>query len=310
MVEGQTIQLADRMSESLVHQQGAHGLLGLAFSSLNTVTPHPAKTPLENMIRQQDIPVGQSLFTAYLGSYKDVNDADKGQSFFTFGGIDWKVVESTGQVITYVPVDDYRGFWEFNSTSYAINGNIIGTPGNTAIADTGTTLMLVSDDACRAIYNRIPGAIYSKDASGWLIPNGTPLDQLPFISFALGDKQMVIEKEHLLYAASNSPIPGMAFGGIQSRGSIPFDIWGDTMLKCIYAVSDFQKSYSCCTDICRFLMLAISSSVQFNVLTSHKQHKHEQCNFMIPRRGSFNLCGHVKGGKWFTCHELSDMITF
>ncbi|KEF62718.1 uncharacterized protein A1O9_00691 [Exophiala aquamarina CBS 119918] len=238
MVKNQTIQLADRISESLVHSQGAHGLLGLAFGSLNTVTPLAAKTPLENMITQKDIPVGQSLFTAYIGSYKDVNDADKGQSFFTFGGIDWEVVKSTGQEITYVPVDTYRGFWQFNSPSFAINGHVIRTADNTAIADTGTTLMLVSDDACRAIYNTIPGAIYSKDASAWLIPNGIPLEQLPFVSFALGDKQMVIEKEHLLYAPSDSPIPGMTFGGIQSRGSLPFDIWGDTMLKCIYAIFD------------------------------------------------------------------------
>jgi len=312
MVEGQTIQLADRMSESLVHQEGSHGLLGLAFSSLNTVTPQPAMTPLDNMISQKDIPAAQSLFTAYLGSYKDVNDPDKGQSFFTFGGIDQQVVESTGQQITYVPVDAYRGFWEFSSPSFGIDGNIVSLADNTAIADTGTTLLLVSDYVCQVIYANIPGAVYSKEASGWLIPNGIALEQLPSISFALGDKQFVVEKEHLLYAAAeaaDTPIPGMAYGGIQSRGSLPFDIWGDTILKCIYAVSGSHKHCSYNTDMFRFLMLAINSLVRFSALTPHRTQTHEHCNFMIPRQGYFNSCRHTEGNRSFSYHEPPEPVT-
>jgi hypothetical protein len=244
MVEAQTIELADRMSNSLVRQNGTHGLFGLAFSSLNTITPTPANTPLDNMIAQKDIPAEQSLFTAYLGSYKDVNDPDKGESFFTFGGIDQSVVQATGQEITYVPVDNSRGFWEINNPSFAINGRVFGTEGNTAIADTGTTLMLLSDTVCQTIYNSIPGAIYSRDAQGWLIPASVTLEELPILSFGLGDKQIVIEKEHLLYGPAGGSLAGMIFGGIQSRGSLQFDIWGDTFFKCVYAVSHSHKSSS------------------------------------------------------------------
>jgi hypothetical protein len=61
--------------------------LTTAQDSINTVTPTPAKTPVDNMILQSAIPSSAELFTAYLGSYKDKNDPDKGQSFYTFGFI-------------------------------------------------------------------------------------------------------------------------------------------------------------------------------------------------------------------------------
>jgi hypothetical protein len=49
----------------------------LAFSDINTVSPTPQKTPVDNMIAQKD--VTQPLFTAYLGSWRDADEADKGE---------------------------------------------------------------------------------------------------------------------------------------------------------------------------------------------------------------------------------------
>jgi hypothetical protein len=37
---------------------------------------------------------------------------------------------------------------------------------------------------------------------------------------------------------------GFVYGGIQSRGTMTFDILGDTMLKSIYAVSACSSGYS------------------------------------------------------------------
>ena len=53
-------------------QGNGSGLLGLAFSSINTVTPTQQKTPVDNMIAQKD--VSQQLFTANLGSWRDANE--------------------------------------------------------------------------------------------------------------------------------------------------------------------------------------------------------------------------------------------
>lgn len=107
------------------------------------------------------IPRDRRLFTAYLGSWRDKNDPDQGQSFYTFGYIDQDVVNSTGQEIYWVDILDItsrNGFWKFPSTSAKVNGHVIELSNNTAIADTGTTLALVSDRVCRAVYDAIPGA--------------------------------------------------------------------------------------------------------------------------------------------------------
>jgi hypothetical protein len=51
------------MSAQFVQGAG-DGLLGLAWGSINTVTPKPVQTPVENMISQEDIPKTAELFTA------------------------------------------------------------------------------------------------------------------------------------------------------------------------------------------------------------------------------------------------------
>ena len=86
-IKNQSIELAKTLSTEFASGVG-DGLLGLAFGSINTVTPKPVETPVENMISQDDIPKDTELFTANLGSWRDANDPDKGQSFYTFGFLD------------------------------------------------------------------------------------------------------------------------------------------------------------------------------------------------------------------------------
>ena len=235
-IKAQTIELANKLSTEFQTGVG-DGLLGLAFGTINTVTPGPAKTPVENMIAQSDIPADQELFTAYLGSYKDANDPDKGESFYTFGYIDQDVLKTAGVTEPYyTPVDNSQGFWMFNSTSATVNGKTVDQSGNTAIADTGTTLALVSDATCKAIYDAIPGSTYDNTQQGYTFPSSTTADQLPVVTFAVGDQQFAVQKEDLAFADAGN---GMVYGGIQSRGDLTFDILGDTFLKSIYAVSPF-----------------------------------------------------------------------
>jgi hypothetical protein len=58
-------------------QGNGSGLLGLAFSTINTVSPTPQKTPVDNIIAQKT--AKEQLFTAYLGSWRDTDEADKGE---------------------------------------------------------------------------------------------------------------------------------------------------------------------------------------------------------------------------------------
>jgi len=187
------------------------------------------------MITQQDIPKNAELFTAYLGSVKDTDEADSGAGFYTFGFIDQPSVDATGESIYYVDVDNSQGFWQFPSASATVNGETVNRSGNTAIADTGTTLALIDDQTCEAIYNAIPGGKYDSSNQGYVFPSSTTADQLPVVTVAVGDKQFTIQKEDLAFADAGN---GMTYGGIQSRGSLTFDILGDTFLKGIYAVFD------------------------------------------------------------------------
>jgi hypothetical protein len=87
-IKNQAIELANRLSTEFIRDSGSSGLLGLAFGQLNTVKPTAVKTPVENMIDQNDIPANMELFTAYLGSWRDTAEPDMGRSFYTFGFID------------------------------------------------------------------------------------------------------------------------------------------------------------------------------------------------------------------------------
>ena len=233
-VENQAVELASRLSPQFTAGAG-DGLLGLAFGKINTVKPKQVATPVENMITQQDIQKNQELFTCYLGSWRDANEADKGESFYTFGYIDQDVINRNGTQPHYVPIDTTKGFWQFRSESASVNGQTIPRVGNTAIADTGTTLALVSDDLCKAFYGAIPGVFFDKIQQGWTFPIGTPIDRLPTLSFAVGDKHFEVQKEDYGFAQCSG---NMQYGGIQSRGDSKFDILGDTWLKAVYAIFD------------------------------------------------------------------------
>ena len=230
----QTIELAKTLSTEFASGAG-DGLLGLAFSNINTVTPGPAHTPVENMISQSDISASEELFTANLGSWRDANDPDGGESFYTFGYIDQAPLQAAGVTEPYyTPVDKSQGFWMFASASASVNGQTVDRTGNTAIADTGTTLALVDDATCKAIYAAIPGATYDSSQQGYVFPSSVTADQLPVVTFAVGDQQFAVQKEDLAFADAGN---GNVYGGIQSRGDMTFDILGDTFLKSIYAVS-------------------------------------------------------------------------
>ncbi|TID16380.1 aspartic endopeptidase [Venturia nashicola] len=237
-VNRQAIECAQHLSPSFVRSAG-DGLLGLAMGNINTVKPQRVQTPVENMITQQDIT--NKLFTAYLGSWRDAEEDDKGQSFYTFGYVDEEVLKHSNATEPYYTplVNPEQGFWKFASPSYTINGESFACSGNTAIADTGTTLALVADTVCDAIYKRIPKAYYDSSNQGYVFPTDTKEEDLPLVGFAVGSEGKVFTcgKEDLLFAET---APGWTYGGIQSRGDLPFDILGDTWLKGVYAEREEQ----------------------------------------------------------------------
>lgn len=109
MVSGQAVELASKVSTEFISGSSSDGLLGLAFSSINTVTPNQQQTFFDNAIPSLSSP----LFTA------DLKHAQPGS--YDFGYIDNS--KYAGQ-ITYVPVDSAQGFWEFTANGYQVgNGD-------------------------------------------------------------------------------------------------------------------------------------------------------------------------------------------
>lgn len=85
--------------------------------------------------------------------------------------------------------------------------------------------------------------MFDQKNQGWVFPIGTPIDKLPKVTFAVGNKQFEVQKEDLGFAKVGH---GMQYGGIQSRGDSKFDILGDTWLKAVYAIFDQgKKRFGC-----------------------------------------------------------------
>lgn len=233
VVKGQDVEIAEGLSAQFVQKTG-DGLLGLAFGSINTVNTDPVNTPVENMIKQSDIPKLAKLFTAKLGSWSGSDESDEDQPFFTFGHIDQDTVRAAGAEIYYTSIDNSQGLWMFDSGSATVNGKLLTRSGNKAIADTGIALTLVDDETCQAVYDAIEGAVYDDECQGWIYPSNTVVDKLPVLSLAVGDQQFVVQKEDVGFAEAK---PGYVYGAIQSRGSMTMDVLGVTFLRAIYAVS-------------------------------------------------------------------------
>ncbi|CAE6465107.1 unnamed protein product, partial [Rhizoctonia solani] len=103
---------------------------------------------------------------------------------------------------------------------------------NTAIIDTGTTLILIEDKTIERLYSQIPGAKLDHTLGGYVFPTDAPV---PELAFSVGKWLFTIPSEDLAFSDAGN---GMSYGAIQSRGQNQQDILGDVFLKHVYVVFD------------------------------------------------------------------------
>ncbi|KAI8631248.1 acid protease [Xylariaceae sp. FL1651] len=216
-VQNQAVELATAVTQSFVQDTATDGLLGLAFSKLNTVQPQQQKTFFDNVMSS----LAEPLFTA------DLRPGANGA--YEFGNIDTS--KFTGDM-TFVAVNTTQGFWQFASETFAINGGKTqtSTSGNQAIADTGTTLLLADPIVAEAYYAQVQGAQNDAQQGGFTFPCSATL---PDLQLAVGDSALATVKGSDINFA---PVDGQTcFGGLQA-GSAGLQVYGDIFFKSNFVV--------------------------------------------------------------------------
>lgn len=187
------------------------GLLGLAFSSINTIQPRQQKTWFDNIKPSLNL----GLFVA------DLKHNSPGS--YTFGAI-----PSAAKSISYASLDRSQGFWGFapiTSQSGAIS----------SIADTGTTLLLLPDADVDNYYSQVSSAQNDSNEGGYVFDCS---EDLPEFTFQVGGGTIAIPGSYINYAEQD----GVCFGGLQSSNGIGINIFGDVALKSAYVVFDDANS--------------------------------------------------------------------
>lgn len=183
-VTKQAIELATAVSRSFVEDTNNNGLLGLAFSQLNTVQPAQQKTFFDNVKSS----LAEPLFTADLRA--------QAAGAYEFGRVDTS--KFTG-AMTWVPVNTTDGFWQFTSEKFAVDGGTpqTSTAGAQAIADTGTTLLLADPAVAQAYYAQVDGAVDDQQQGGFTFPCSA---QLPDLQLDVGGTMATVKGTDINFA--------------------------------------------------------------------------------------------------------------
>lgn len=126
-VQSQAVETATDVSSEFTSDSAMSGLVGLAFSSINTVSPKAQNTFFDNAMSK----LSQPVFTADLK-----HDAE---GSYNFGFIDSSAY--TGEMF-YVDLfnssADYSGFWSFQSTGYAVGDGSTSSSSGTGSTSSST----------------------------------------------------------------------------------------------------------------------------------------------------------------------------
>lgn len=217
-VTGQAIELATAVSSSFVQDTASNGLVGLAFSKLNTVKPAQQKTFFDNALSTLAEPVlAADLRHASAGSYE-------------FGAIDSTKFNGTLQ---WAAVNTTQGFWQFTSAKFSVGtGATMVNPGNQAIADTGTTLMLANAAVVTAYYSQVQGAVNDNSVGGVTFPCNS---NLPDLNVDIGGDFMATVRGDDINFSPVDATGTTCFGGLQSIAG-DLQIYGDIFFKSQFVV--------------------------------------------------------------------------
>ncbi|KXJ87061.1 aspartic peptidase domain-containing protein [Microdochium bolleyi] len=222
-VKGQAVEAAQKVSSSFTRESETDGLVGLAFSSINTVSPNQQLTFFDNAKSS----LAKPLFTADL--------KHQATGHYNFGYIDTSAY--TG-ALTYTAVDSSQGFWDFTSTGYQVGSGSFKSTSVSGIADTGTTLLYLPASVVSAYYAQISGSQSSSSAGGYVFPCKATA---PSFTFGVGSARITIPGSYMNFGPISTG-SSQCFGGIQTSDSVGINIFGDVALKAAFVVFEGGSS--------------------------------------------------------------------
>lgn len=192
-VQNQAFAMPTEISEG-IYKNPAEGIVGLGFQSKNSIcnknntapadpgcpegyAADPQKTWFESAQRTMQ----QGVFA--------VNMKPGGPNYYDFGSVDRSAAKGK---IQYTPVDNSNGFWQFATSSYRIgSGETVAFGHQTAIADSGSSLMNLEPEVVKAYYASVPNAVQGEVEPPWIWT--FPCDaKLPDFHVALGSYMATI----------------------------------------------------------------------------------------------------------------------
>ncbi|KAM0750769.1 acid protease [Meredithblackwellia eburnea MCA 4105] len=146
-LEGQMFELATKERFESTLDPEVEGVLGLGLGDSYKVGDEKAG-------QVEVIPVLQKLMDSLEAPVFTVNLTPGGQgSFYTFGSIDKGITPNALKFTSLDESESGEDGWAFASTAWSLDGVVQRRSGTCAVADTGTTLMLLDSDMCEKIYS-------------------------------------------------------------------------------------------------------------------------------------------------------------
>jgi len=208
-VEKQAVEAAKWVSGSFSKDKHNDGLLGLAFSKINTVKPSKQLTWFDNARSK----LAEPVFTCALKRRQP--------GTYDFGYVD--KAKYKGDIV-WADVKGAKGLWDFSATGYAVGKGATQMARINAIADTGSSLWYLPRAVADAYWKQVPGAAVRLPL-GWTFPCSS---KLPDMTMIISGKKVTVPGINMNYQTVGG---STCFGGIQRDVGLPFSIAGDVFLK-------------------------------------------------------------------------------
>ncbi|KAJ1736234.1 hypothetical protein LPJ61_000018 [Coemansia biformis] len=203
------------------------GLLGLSYSGVSFI---PGVTTFLDNIYENSY-LKKPVFSVYI-TEKDKNDY---AGEYLFGDVDKSRFEGE---LTWVPLHTPK-FWEIMLDGMGLNVDGVGNEkmeiSGPAILDTGTTLIVMSEQQATEFHKAIPSAENS-DIYGWILPCNTDQVFPGNVSFTIGGVDFSVPIKSIV----REPVKGLngwCFSAVTS-GASNFMILGDVFMRSNYVVFD------------------------------------------------------------------------